>query len=73
VLQFPAGTRDLFSSRKHPRQLGGGGGNPPPFEWVSGPLSRAGGVKLTGHETDLIPLCITKDTNACKDTLTAPL
>ena len=71
MLQFPAGARDLFSSPKHPRQLGGGA--PPPFEWVSGPLSRAGGAKLTGHETDLLPLCITKDTNACKDTLTAPL
>lgn len=71
-MQFPAGARDLFSSPKHLRQLGGGS-NPPPFEWVSGSLSRAGVAKWTGHEADPTPPCITKDTNACKDNLTPPI
>jgi len=71
-MQFPAGARDLFSSPKHPRRLGGGG-NPPPFEWVSGPLSRAGGAIWTGHEADPTLSCVTKDTNACNNTLTPQL
>jgi hypothetical protein len=52
-MQFPAGARDLFSSPKHPRQLGQGD-NPPPFEWVSGPLSRAGEGAQIGRGMKLI-------------------